>query len=522
MNKLELWRKGDKITAKKLNDALIAVNDLIEAENERVDQTTTTKSDGQAVQYNSVSYNEQIPTWYQEVTPLWNQDGEAIIYDTWDGLGKMTEQAGLYNREVGINAITATSFTDNSTLNLIMPEGEIKAGQQIVQVITVNAGGSITKNEVMIYDSLTDIPPTTINPQGESKIYRRLSRIISDCSNGSAESMPYPSAAWLYKAVATNDFTLSPITINAISAELDTDGGSSSSDPDTVKKQVAQLLYQAGIFHKIKGIENNGGLEFYDTPDKLGIRSGVEFYESSVNSVECGGDGGKCFSGVCCGLVPRGKKVTVANFPITKKAYEWDSESKSYKLSSNTNNDTSLRITLEPVSCNSWQWGFTYCGSLGIETYKYIPDDDPENPDPDNPTPTPTPSTPPYAGEGIQVNGYEVSRNLYLEAMSSTDESNPEADNGIKITCKRDGNKVTYTLYAPTPKACTYEFDPNYFIVSCKSVTLNRSAIDEIVQEAVSELGVSVEVSGIVECTFKGTLYANTSGTLSLSTNVTY
>ena len=110
MNKLELWRKGDKITAKKLNDALIAVNDLIEAENERVDQAATTKSDGQAVQYNSVSYNEQIPTWYQEVTPLWNQDGEAIIYDTWDGLGKMTEQAGLYNREVGINAITATSL----------------------------------------------------------------------------------------------------------------------------------------------------------------------------------------------------------------------------------------------------------------------------------------------------------------------------------------------------------------------------------------------------------------------------
>jgi hypothetical protein len=38
MNKIDLWRKGDRLTATKLNDALTAVNQLIEAENNRLDR----------------------------------------------------------------------------------------------------------------------------------------------------------------------------------------------------------------------------------------------------------------------------------------------------------------------------------------------------------------------------------------------------------------------------------------------------------------------------------------------------
>lgn len=38
MNKVELWRKGDRLTATKLNDALKVVNDLVEAENNRIDK----------------------------------------------------------------------------------------------------------------------------------------------------------------------------------------------------------------------------------------------------------------------------------------------------------------------------------------------------------------------------------------------------------------------------------------------------------------------------------------------------
>ena len=72
IDKLELWRKGDRLTATKLNDALSAVNELIDAENARLELDASSNSDKQGVQYNSVSLSDNVPSWYQDVTPLWN------------------------------------------------------------------------------------------------------------------------------------------------------------------------------------------------------------------------------------------------------------------------------------------------------------------------------------------------------------------------------------------------------------------------------------------------------------------
>lgn len=514
MNKIDLWRKGDKITATKLNDAIQVVNDLVEAENKRLEYSNNSDSSG--IQYNSVSLTENIPTWYQEITPLWNQDGETVIYDTWDGIPEINaESSGLYGRQVGVNGITAArSFTDSSTLNLYKADSEIKLGQQVVQELTIDKSGNIVKNEIVIYDSVNDIPAATINPEGDSKIYRRLSRIVEDTTNGSVESMPSPSAAWLYKSVATNDFTLSPITVNAIMSSSD----SSTTTPDnpdepqttsgdsepTESNEISNLVTTAGIFAKVKGIQNDGGLKITDTDTTLGLQSGIEIYAQAADSSNPDTD----FTITSDSKEPKASKVTIAEFPITKKVYQYDHQLNDYK-ETNIDTDSKLQLVAQPIGENAWQWGFTYSGQVEVDSYKYYPSN------PNDPTPIPTTIS---QGEGIKVtqtgNNYNIERNLFIEAADSSD--NP---NALQVVEDKVGDKVIYKLYAPK---ATYEFDPDYFTVTDNSVSLKATAIDQIVNEAVSELGVSVEVSGLVESTFKGQLVANTSGTLSLSTEVSY
>lgn len=526
IDKIELWRKGDKITANKLNDAIQAVNELIDAENTRLESTTTSSNNEGGVQFSSVSYNEQVPSWYQEITPLWNQDGETVIYDTWDGLGDVTKDAGLYGRAVGVNTLTTANYTDDADLKLVEAESAIQSGQQVVQVITVNSGGSITKNQIQIYNSAGEIPKATINPDGDSTLYRRLSRIITDPTSGSAESMPQPSAAWLYKSVATNDLTLSPITINAVKAETDTDKdkgdsepatqaeGETESEPSAVTKQIAQMLTCSGIFAKVKGVENKGGLIFCDSPTQLRLQSGIEIYAAPASSIE--GEEAT-ISGVSKSVTPKPSKVIIAEFPIQKNLYLYDKESKEYK---HTLTETEgeqptpkLQITAQPLCGSAWRWGFTYGGKIEIDTYKYLPSEDEVEPEPE---PEPTPITI-SGGEGITVggnatNGFTISRNLYLAAMESTDPNNPNADNAISITCEKDGDKVTYKLYASKAASTSYEFDPDYFTVTDNSVTLKVAAIEEIAAEVASEIGVEVSVEGIVDTVKSGKIKTTTTG----------
>lgn len=491
MDKLELWRKGDRITATKLNDALQAVNCLIGAENERIDKAASTTH---GMNYNSTSYLESVPAWYQEITPLWNQDGEAIIYDSWDGLGEITPQAGLYNRASGINAILGASYTDDATLNLIKPDAEIQAGQQVVQEITIDANGSITNNQIIIYDSVDAIPSASINPDGESKIYRRLSRIIPDATNGSTESMPQPSAAWLYKSVATNDFTFSPITIPAIySASCYSDVGICNSL--ALKCQIAQMVNQQGIFSKVKGIQNRGGLLMTDEAKVVKLSSGVEFYSASDSTGQ-----GASFTNINKGLVPYPECVTIAEFPITQKIYEFCHSAKQYNLTGNSNG--SLKVIAQPLRGNGWQWGFTYSGDLSVDTYKYTPSNDGQGG-----------KTIICAGDGISVSGspdtaYTICRNLYLEPSDSID----NIDNAITITCKEVGGKITYSLYAPKATPCTYEFDPEFFIVDGDSVSLNTAALYAIAEEVASEIEVEVQACGIVDTISSGKIKTTTQG----------
>ena len=339
MNKIDLWRKGDRLTATKLNDALTAVNELIEAENKRLDKAAATS---QGAQFNTISRSEAVPSWYQEITPLWNQDGETVLYDTWDGLGDLTQRSGLYGREVGLNALTATDYTNACSLCLLKDGGEIAANQQVVQEITINSSGSVIDNQVKILDDVNSIPQTVINPHGESKLYRRLSRIIIDPSvnttgyGGSGDSAACHAIAQKFKSIATNDFTLSPITVSAVPTDSD----------------FIPLVKQQGVFSKIKGIQNKGGLIFHTGNDdvigiealggdarKYGAGCGISIecvntncykisrnlYIEPLNSDE-GGGGENAIMILCCKDPSDQNKITYKFYAATTPAqtYEFD------------------------------------------------------------------------------------------------------------------------------------------------------------------------------------------------------
>lgn len=194
-----------------------------------------------------------------------------MLYDGWDGLGDLTKDNGLYGREVGFTALSETNYKDTDALCLLQAEAAISAGQQVIQEITIDNRGKITDNQVRIFDNLNCIPNSVINPQGETKLYRRLSRIICDPTAPSGESVN-PSLAQRYKSIATNDFTLSPITVSAVPADSD----------------AIPLSYTQGAFTKIKGIENRGGLKFHTGNDNI---LGLEVVGGGGSVTLCSGCG---------------------------------------------------------------------------------------------------------------------------------------------------------------------------------------------------------------------------------------
>lgn len=62
-----------------------------------------------------------------------------------------------------------------------------------------------------------------------------------------------------------------------------------------------------------------------------------------------------------------------------------------------------------------------------------------------------------------------------------------------------------------------YVFDPNWFIVSGKEVTINTEAVDAVAMELLDELSVEITTSGVVEDTSVGRIVYNGTGTQAIS-----
>ena len=92
----------------------------------------------------------------------------------------------------------------------------------------------------------------------------------------------------------------------------------------------------------------------------------------------------------------------------------------------------------------------------------------------------------------------------------------------VGIGYSEDGVFSIKDGYARIPRPATYEFDSDWFEVVDGQVRLKQEALASVVEELADEMSVEITGSGILEQTYAGTLKANTAGSLTLDTLVTY
>ena len=92
----------------------------------------------------------------------------------------------------------------------------------------------------------------------------------------------------------------------------------------------------------------------------------------------------------------------------------------------------------------------------------------------------------------------------------------------VGIGYSEDGVFSIKDGYARIPRPATYEFDSDWFEVVDGQVRLKQEALASVVEELADEMSVEVTGTGLLEQTYAGTLKANTAGSLTLDTLVTY
>ena len=114
--------------------------------------------------------------------------------------------------------------------------------------------------------------------------------------------------------------------------------------------------------------------------------------------------------------------------------------------------------------------------------------------------------------------------NLPLAQAGAGQEATTEDTPGglVGIGYSEDGCFGITDGVARIPRPESYEFDPEWFKVIDGQVRLKPEALASVVEELADEMSVEVTGTGVLEQTYAGTLKANTAGSLSLETLVTY
>lgn len=185
MEKLELWEQNEPLFHDKLNDEVKTVNEIIDEISKNQNQTFGSSS--------SITYPQQFYSTQRELLQMWNADGEGVVLSGYN-YGFLGD-AGLYarNNEAVVNG---KRFVPNDRkLKKIANWSCLQDGGILYQEITLS-NGTITNSELKYTNNA--LPNDT-----ETKVYRALSRIVTDCRNKVS-----CGAKAIYKAIAINETRL--------------------------------------------------------------------------------------------------------------------------------------------------------------------------------------------------------------------------------------------------------------------------------------------------------------------------
>ena len=181
MQKLELWEQNEPLFADKLNNEVKTVNAIIDKLN-----TQPPNSSGGAM--GSITYPQFYST-QRELLQMWNADGEGVVLSGHD-FGFVGD-SGLYARKNEVVMNGQRFIPNDRSLKKIADYSCLQDGGILYQEI-------ITYNGIICDASLkytnNDLPDDT-----ENYIYRKLSRIVTDCKHYAC------GGKRRFKAIAVNE-----------------------------------------------------------------------------------------------------------------------------------------------------------------------------------------------------------------------------------------------------------------------------------------------------------------------------
>lgn len=462
MEKLELWKQNEPLFADKLNDEVKTVNALIDKINNKQD-------DSASGSMSSISY-PQFGMTRLELLQMWGNDGEGVVLSGHD-FGFLGD-AGLYARE-NEAVLNGQRFVPTCRqLKKIANYSELQENGILYQEITLTCG-RITNSQLKYTNN--ELPENSPNT-----IYRKLSRIVTDCKSYSCGAVQ-----GRFKAIAINETNLQNYEQISVTTHATTQR-TACHDDYRYLRQTYKPFEDNGTNKNFFGLSNEGGLEFVysggikcEHPDYSaynGIRAGIEIY----NVKTCGAS--KIIEPALNEDDPRPlyDKLASTVFAFPVKVNEYVNDGENWVLGE-TKDKGQITLHSTPVANNNWQIGFEQSGEIIIDTYK-----------------------PKLTTEGT------------VDTFYCYDVKAKESDYNIIAVCKKQtGNKITYEIEG------FYCFDPEFFVVTdcgnTKKVSLNTTVLYDLADEVVNDLAVNVQGCGLVEPTFKGQVVVSTNGTLTLN-----
>lgn len=561
---LSLWRTGDAISAYRLNEMTIGINEAAKlAEELAVELNGIQRGSSTAV--GGLSDGRAFTT----AKPQFMKQNRGVILDQWDFKIRSSDEEGVYVRCSGFENATSSSYPDSPGICKIAGLSEIHNGQELMQTVYTDCWGKVKCSKIEV---MTESVPSPNLWQGSSsssseyKLQRRLGRIVDACFEFSCGSIPK------VKVMETNDLVM---PILPARAEMEDN------------HPCHQSLSLIGNFKEnsvlIKNIKNGGGLDLTPCTTNLQLKSGVEFYAGEI-SASCEGTTTTKFPEITGHVKPQEFDITVACIPIKEQHYVWCKTSNSWVEATTPSGDSTsepstaeptkkgdIKITAKSLGGNNWQIGWASSGEITIPVKDFTPGEGAcytegrgisikeetttdgkkyticntmeicagcnisvEQIDADKPA---------YkinackmkveAGDGIKVEciqgGYKISacetqaicitngagisvtKNNNTYTISNTaihDAIEVVEGEGIKVT--QTGNKYKVSLAAPccgTGGYKCYIFDPAWFTVTDNNVTINEAKVQAVGDGIAVNTSVNANITRVMERTITGNGY---------------
>ena len=561
---LSLWRTGDAISAYRLNEMTIGINEAAKlAEELAVELNGIQRGSSTAV--GGLSDGRAFTT----AKPQFMKQNRGVILDQWDFKIRSSDEEGVYVRCSGFENATSSTYPDSPGICKIAGLSEIHNGQELMQTVYTDCWGKVKCSKIEV---MTESVPSPNLWQGSSssgseyKLQRRLGRIVDACFEFSCGSIPK------VKVMETNDLVMPILPARAEMEE---------------NHPCHQSLSLIGNFKEnsvlIKNIKNGGGLDLAPCTTNLQLKSGVEFYAGTISE---GSEGTTTttFPDITGHVKPQEFDITIACIPIKEQHYVWCKTSNSWVEATTPSGDSTsepstaeptkkgdIKITAKSLGGNNWQIGWASSGEITIPVKDFTPGEGAcytegrgisikeetttdgkkyticntmeicagcnisvEQVDGDKPA---------YkinackmkieAGDGIKVDciqggykisacctkaicitngaGISVSKNNNTYTITNTaihDAIEVVEGEGIKVT--QTGNKYKVSLASSeesTEDTGDYIFDPEWFIVTDKNVTINEAKVQAVGDGIAVNTSVNANITRVMERTISANGY---------------